>query len=466
MSTENCEQTRVQISVPGFDEEVIATATKDLRPFEWKFALASPTYAKLLCTKVVWSQDENVITYNSSISQAPTSPISPSTSPTSPTSPTTTISATSLAKAAQHLQAFAKVFGELNNQLATRPFGPNKIRTFLDLGSSPGGFSLAVIKHNARTFIGGVGVTLPDDVAPYPQPDVQELRDRRYETRYFDLLEFVERCIEDEREPWIGLSEEVKSNESQSHSTEVEDRPTYDLVIAGAFPTGQGRQVLWRHRQQLALTQLYIAMTNLRPGGSCVLVCNTMAFFWVVDMVGFLRKVFGSVRALKGKVLHARVPSCYLICERFGERLEGSRNFSMDADVKMEERKSRVKEILVWVKERLTEAEAEAKSKESTGDQDEQDAEDKEPEGRDASSDGSETGENTSNAQLMGLLPEYPDLKTLYEGEHEVFIQLLEPLWEKQTRAMEDHMVYLRSNPRSDLGYGGTHREFITILLG
>lgn len=455
MSTEHGEQTRAQISVPGFDEEVIAAATKDLWSFERSFALASPTYAKLLCTKVIWSRDENVIAYNSAISQAPASPVSPSSSPTSPTSPTTTISGTSIAKATQHLQAFSKVFGELNNQLSSRPFGPNKIRTFLDLGSSPGGFSSAVIRHNARTLVGGVGVTLPDDVAPYPQPDVQELRDRRYETRYFDLLKFVERCIEDKREPWIELPGEERSNEGPS--TETQNRPAYDLVIAGAFPTGQG-QVLWRHRQQLALAQLYIVMTNLRPGGSCVLVCNTKAFAWVVDLVGFLRKVFGSVRALKGKVLHARVPSCYLICESFGGHSEGSGSHGEGANVEMDNGRTRVKEVLVWVKERLVEADVEAKSKESAGGHDEAEV-------RDDSSDGPNTGGNMDNVVGVGLLPEYPDLKALYDGEHEAFIRLLEPLWEKQTRAMEDHMVYLKSNSRSGLGGGGTHRKSIAAFV-
>lgn len=124
----------------------------------------------------------------------------------------------------------------------------------------------------------------------------------------------------------------------------------------------------------------------------------------------------------------------------------------------MDSGRTRAKEVLVWVKERLMEAEAEAKSKETAEGHDE-------PEVRDDGSDGSNTGGNADNVVGVGLLPEYPDLKALYDGEHEAFIRLLEPLWEKQTRAMEDHMVYLRSNSRSGLGGGGTHRKLIAALV-
>lgn len=276
------------------------------------------------------------------------------------------------------------------------------------------------------------------------------------------------------KEPWIDLKESREmtfrtgdcysprddSMESPSRddsgSLDInmsEGHDGYDLVIAGAFPTLQGRVTLLR-RSQLALSQLYIALTNTRPGGSCVMVCNTKTFSWIIELIGVLRRVFKSVAAMKGKTLHSRRSSCYLVCQGFEEISDEEReNEGWGEGVDVEEYKQRVRDVLGWVKDRLVEVEASSESSAASGEgksprsaeagEDSDDGDEEEP-------GGSELAGNRRIIVPMTLLLEYADANALYEGEHQAFLQLFEPIWEAQYQAMKDHMAILSSSSPRD----------------
>lgn len=441
------------ISIPDFDSDVIARATRGAtrRPFEQHFFRDSPVYAKMRCMKVVYGRDENVDAHfktaraNYSSDQKPSSPISPTAVSPDPASskpedapPSESSSTTAATQRSFNLLSFSRAFSDINVQLPNHPFGDDKVKTFLDLGFSPGGFSSWLIDNNPL-YRGGLGVTLPDTRATYTRPDenrvwdARALRSRSYEMKFGDINEFVEGCINEGKEPWINLKDH-----SDTLGTGLGTRHEgYDLVIAGAFPTLEGRIPILR-RAQLALSQLYIALTNTRPGGSCVMVCNTKTFSWILEIIGVLRRAFESVTALKGKLLHSTRSSCYLVCQGFRRRIgDGDGGVGNSEGTDVDEYKQRVRDVLGWIKKRLAETEAGFTSKAS------QESENSQGEESGGDSDGEEVEEDqgtTGPATHMSLLPEYADADALYEGEHPALLKLFEPIWESQCRAMEEHM--------------------------
>lgn len=438
------------ISIPGFDSDVVARATRGAtrRPLEQHFLRDSPVYAKMRCIKVVYGRDENVDAHfkaarvNYSSDKNPSSSIFPTSfTPVSPSSPipenapifeTPGTTDTATQGSFSHLLSFSRAFSDINEQLPNHPFGDDKVKTFLDLGFSPGGFSSWLIENNPL-YRGGLGITLPDAKAAYARPDenkvwaAKALKSRNYGMRFGDINEFVEGCINEGKEPWINL----KVN-SDTLGIGLDTRHEgYDLVIAGAFPTLEGRIPILR-RAQLALSQLYIVLTNTRPGGSCVMVCNTKTFSWILEVIGVLRRAFESVTALKGKLLHSTRSSCYLVCQGFRRRIgDGDGGVGNSEGTDVDDYKQQVQDVLGWIKERLAETEAGFTSKASQ----------EEESGGDSDGEEVEEGQGmTGPATRMSLLPEYADADALYEGEHAALLDLFEPIWESQCRAMEEHM--------------------------
>jgi len=192
-----------------------------------------------------------------------------------------------------HSQVFMNQFSytfNLFNDEMDGIFDNNRVKRFVDLGCAPGGFSKWLLEHNPKAF--GIGVTFPEgeglgiDVRGTPMEGLE-----RYGLHYGDVTQIS---------PMSALLNTSVSN---------------DLIIAGAFPTGQCVSQL--DRQVLLLSQVLLVMLNLEDGGSSVVVVNTKPLPWIVEVIEMLRSVFSSVKAVKSKTLHATRSSCYLICTGF-----------------------------------------------------------------------------------------------------------------------------------------------------
>jgi FtsJ-like methyltransferase len=165
----------------------------------------------------------------------------------------------------------------------------------LDLGSAPGGFSKFVIENNLN--VRGLGITLPSLVVLMDGTPLADLTRYRFEHRDLTMLNFNTQTF-------------------QPPSTCVDLlKDGYDLIIAGTFPTGQ--TISAPARVILALSQLHVILSNLRPRATCVLIANTMLFLWNVEMFAVLRRVFGHIQPAKHRELHAIKCSCYFVCMGF-----------------------------------------------------------------------------------------------------------------------------------------------------
>lgn len=194
----------------------------------------------------------------------------------------------------QPSQLFMRQFSasfDIINRHVNGLFDNNQVKRFLDLGCAPGGFSKWLLEHNSDAF--GVGVTLPADksrvdmdVRGTPMENLE-----RYKLEYADVTQ-------------IDQSTALLSSAAP-----------YNLIIAGAFPTGQ--QVPVHIRQGLLLSQLLHIISHLEDGGSSVIVVNTKPRTWIAEVVEMLCSLFSSVNAVKSKELHATRSSCYLICTGF-----------------------------------------------------------------------------------------------------------------------------------------------------
>ncbi|EMD36561.1 hypothetical protein CERSUDRAFT_115593, partial [Gelatoporia subvermispora B] len=204
-----------------------------------------------------------------------------------------------------HLTSYTHAFGNLN-YIAQGNLGGGRIRTFLDLGCSPGGFSTWVLTNNRSAK--GVGITLPDADAKFSMSDdTVRAFEGRYHVHFEDLNTLAMRGVNEDRNP---LADPVNQAGLGLRSD------TFELVIAGAFPTLLGR-IPWFTRARLVFSQLLIALSTIAQGGSCVVCINSKPFLWIVDAIGMLRGCFSSIIAGKGGKLHAVRTSCYLVCRGF-----------------------------------------------------------------------------------------------------------------------------------------------------
>lgn len=190
---------------------------------------------------------------------------------------------------------FESIFTDIN--LAVRGlFAENNVHVFLDLGCAPGGFSKFILDNNPHAR--GMGITLPS--IPMVLDGSLANEDRyRLEKADLTLLNFDARCTKF-RPPSARINLEKNG---------------YDLIVAGAFPTGQ--HISLAARAILALSQLHAILCNLQPGATCVVVANTKTFMWNVEMFAVLRRVFGRIEPAKHSELHAIRSSCYFVCTGF-----------------------------------------------------------------------------------------------------------------------------------------------------
>ncbi|KAF7976443.1 hypothetical protein HWV62_6679 [Athelia sp. TMB] len=208
----------------------------------------------------------------------------------------------------QFRDQFLNIFTDINLAVG-QLFINNNVHVFLDLGCAPGGFSKFILDNNSRSR--GMGVTLPG---------IPVIRDgaladgSRYHVEEGDLTQF---------------NFDITTFRPPSARIELE-KAGYDLIIAGAFPTGQ--QISFSDRAILALSQLHAIISNMQPGGTAVVVANTKAFLWNAEMFAALRRIFQHIEPAKHAELHAIRSSCYFVCTGFSP--EVAREASLKKRVK------------------------------------------------------------------------------------------------------------------------------------
>ena len=192
---------------------------------------------------------------------------------------------------------FETIFSAINHTVGDIFVGGN-IKVFLDLGCAPGGFSKFVLENNPDSQ--GFGITLPTIALQ----KTGVLSSSRYTV---DTADITKINFEAYRPPHKRLA-----------------KTGYDLIIAGAFPTGT--LITAVERATLALSQLHIMLSYLQDGGTCVMVAGTKAFLWNIEMFAVLRRVFQSVIPAKHGKIHADRSSCYFVCQGFGKGSEEVRD--------------------------------------------------------------------------------------------------------------------------------------------
>jgi hypothetical protein len=284
----------------------------------------------------------------------------------------------------QFEQAFRELICKVNRG---HLLSNNNVGTFLDIGFAPGGFSKFILDNNQGAV--GLGVTLPGNAGIPVSIKGTFLEDKsRYRLELADITT-------------VDL-DSIRAMYPLPSGATADDG--YDLVIAGAFPTGHPKK-----RATLALAQLYAILSNLRPGGSAVIVANTKLFLWIVEILAVLRRVFDGVEAAKGDKMHALRSSAYFVCTGFLSPMSG-----VEGVVDVSKLREQVAKALQYVKR--------------YGHHD-TDKEGEEAEDLTHSYDVEWYGEPVIFA------PEGPD--AFFDSEHQFVLDLMEPLWETQMDAMK-----------------------------
>lgn len=158
-----------------------------------------------------------------------------------------------------HLNQYSRMFGEINED-AGSPFGPGRVQRFLDLGCSPGGFSEWLLANNPGAT--GTGVTLSDVEARWVM-NIRDtlLEDHRYDLRFDDVIRLAMTEVSSVSPVVDGSPVNLPSLSHSAFGTQ-----SFDLIIAGAFPTLTGG-VRIAYRAQLILSQIYFILRHLTVGG-------------------------------------------------------------------------------------------------------------------------------------------------------------------------------------------------------
>ncbi|GJE92495.1 FtsJ-like methyltransferase [Phanerochaete sordida] len=199
-----------------------------------------------------------------------------------------------------HMRSFQKAFADMAASSKTLQFASGGVKRFLDLGCSPGGFSNWLLGNNKDSR--GVGITLSDEDAKWGMVvEGTQLVKPRYDLRFADIVSLVKDSIAKGEDPIVSDAEQRGG--------------AFDLVIAGAFPTGTVVSVNFRIK--LAFSQLLMLLCNIRRGGDAIIVTNTKSKRWIVEIMALLRRCFREIKTGKGGKLHKDRSSCYLICADF-----------------------------------------------------------------------------------------------------------------------------------------------------
>ncbi|GJE92493.1 FtsJ-like methyltransferase [Phanerochaete sordida] len=291
-----------------------------------------------------------------------------------------------------HLKTFEQVFADISRtHSGGKLFGFGKVKRFLDLGCSPGGFSNWILGNNPRA--DGVGITLPDERAQWSMVVAgTHLEKSRYETRFADIVSLAMDAAESDERPVIPIKQDSSSTE-----------PAYDLVIAGAFPS-MNENIHLTTRIQLAYGQLLILINNLKPGGNAVVVVTTRAHRWVIEEMALLRQCFAKVSTGKGRYVHQERSSCYLVCTDFRATQE-----------QIAELNQKIRETLRHVSK--TQAEL------------------------DAGEDGRGWDKLLTLVDISGKTED-----ELFEDERQFVLDFFEPMWQKQFETKYNNFVKLLNN--------------------
>ena len=198
-------------------------------------------------------------------------------------------------------QSFEKILSKINHD-QDGVFGEDRISRFLDLGFSPGGFSNWLLQSNRKA--SGVGITLPDDEAGYQYVAGDLLATDRFTPVFANIITSTRDTLSSGGNPIASLI-----------PGSADGNPSFDLIIGGAFPTLEDK-VPWHQRVRLAISQLYIILSNLQNGGTAMFLVSTKPRRWQVEILSIFRTLFHSVQSAKGSTHRIRT-SCYLICTGF-----------------------------------------------------------------------------------------------------------------------------------------------------
>lgn len=253
-----------------------------LTPFERRFAEVSSAHRQLLCMKRIYGSHPTVdAAYATRRSRQLAGACLPPT---------------------MYREGYESIISDISRGL-DNAFDNGRVRCFLDLGFSPGGFSNWLLTNNPNA--SGVGITLPDTQAGYHFiPEGALGMPDRFRPLFDNLITLTQNSLSNGTNPIDPLL-----------SDNGRDCQGFDFILAGAFPTLEGR-VPWYHRVQLALSQLYIVFFNLLNDGSAIFVINTKPYKWQVEVLGMLKTCFRSVVTVKG-VMHKTRTSCYVVCTGF-----------------------------------------------------------------------------------------------------------------------------------------------------
>jgi hypothetical protein len=290
-----------------------------------------------------------------------------------------------------HRDSYQKAFGEMN--AVHGMFRHKSLRHFLDIGCSPGGFSGWMLSENAD--VRGVGITLPDEDAPWNMVvSGTELEGSRYELRFDNIISLTMASVQYDENPVVRCAEDGA------------DR--FDVVIAGAFLTGYHRlgpyKPSWRQfktRVQLVFSQVLVLICNIRAGGNAILVINTKTIRYIVEVIALLRCCFKTITSAKGSRLHSKRSSCYLVCGKF-----------CATNQQVLEHSARLRAALRTMAEIELEEDEEAE--------------------------GGEPMLQPRQERWQPVPHLFPDLtdEGLFEKEHRFTLDIFEPVWQKQYQAI------------------------------
>lgn len=309
-------------------------------------------------------------------------------------------------RALAYLKTYEQAFGHISRAHGGTLFSGGRVKRFLDMGCSPGGFSNWLLEHNwAAT---GVGMTLPDAQAQWKMITTgTHLEGPRYDLRFADIVSVAMAAVDNDETPVIP----------PRHGSDGGGAAGFDLVVAGAFPS-MDEGIHLTTRVQLALGQLLVLLHNLMPGGTAVVVLTTRVHRWVVEELALLRRCFARVSTGKGRDLHQERSSCYLVCTDFCATEESIAAYS-----------NAIRDTLRHVKK--TQAEL------------------------DAGEDDQAWRKLLTLVEISGKTEE-----ELFESERQVVLDLFEPLWQEQYEAKYTKLVQFLSNAHSDSPHKPRGRAF------
>ncbi|KAJ3010781.1 hypothetical protein HKX48_007202 [Thoreauomyces humboldtii] len=291
---------------------------------------------------------------------------------------------------------FANAMEEVDDQSGRKL---RDVKRFLDLGSSPGGFSKWVLEHNPEAK--GLGVTLPPEMDGLPM--ILAPPGPRYDFIYKDVTERP-------TETWYQDPEQGTYSKEELASAVVPG-PRCDLVIAGCIyrdnQTANADRsgpppIRARARQLLSFSQLLVALRNLQDDGTLVIVSNMKPHLHNLEILCFLKELFHTLIPVKPKQVHTIRSSYYLVALGF-DASKGATSGALD----------RLESIL----------------------------------GRIAASE--------SDKGVEGILLLEDDEAKVLERYGDFIMDFFQPLWESQMIAIDRKLAGLRSQGGNRRGHGG-----------